>query len=494
MLRMDQVHVIRHKVLREGASVRQVAHELGISRNTVRKYLEQSAPVRRLRGRRARPVWARVQPRLEELLAEWEPRTTAKQRLTGVRLHRALREEGYQVGLTMLHEYLRERRRQRTEVYVPLIHRAGDEAQVDFFEVTVELNGQWHKAWKFLLRLMYSGREFAWLYNRCDTAAFLDGHVRAFAYLRGVPRRCVYDNLAAAVRKIVGGERQLTKRFQALVSHYLFEPCFARVGEGHDKGGVESRGKAIRLQHLAPVPRGESLTAIGEMLITDLERAFAARRNAEGRSLAELWEEERPQLLSGPGAPFEVSEPITVEISSRALVRVEGAWYSTPSRWARLRATAYIGVEQIRIICMGESVIHPRVGFGHRRVVYRHYLPELARKPQAVRQVAPELLAELGEPWNRLWQLLATTHGQLDAARILAKLLGVLEEHGEARLQPLLEEAVAHARAGMLTDMASPPVPPESITVPHGLADFIIEAGKAADYDHLLLTSGGAHE
>jgi transposase len=117
-------------------------------------------------------VWERVQLRLEELLAEWEPRTTAKQRLTGVRLHRALREEGYQAGLTAIHEYLRERRRQRTEVYVPLIHRAGDEAQVDFFEVTVELDGTWVKAWKFLLRLMYSGREFVWLYRRCDKLAF----------------------------------------------------------------------------------------------------------------------------------------------------------------------------------------------------------------------------------------------------------------------------------------------------------------------------------
>jgi transposase len=220
MLRMDQVHVIRHKVLREGASIRRVAHELGISRNMVSKYLEQSAPVRRTYRRRERPVWARVQPRLEELLAEWELRTTAKQRLTGVRLHRALREEGYQIGLTMIHEYLRERRRQRAEVYVPLVHRAGDEAQVDFFEVTVELNGQW-----FLLRLMYSGREFVWLYNRCDTVAFLDGHARAFAYLGGVPRRCIYDNLSAAVRKIIEGQRKLTKRFEALASHYLFEPC-----------------------------------------------------------------------------------------------------------------------------------------------------------------------------------------------------------------------------------------------------------------------------
>jgi transposase len=490
MLRMDQVHVLRHKVLREGASIRRVARELGLSRNTVSKYLTEAAPVRRRSRARARPVWERVQPRVEELLAEWEPRTTAKQRLTGVRLHRALREEGYQVGLTAIHEYLRERRRQRTEVYVPLIHRAGDEAQVDFFEVTVELGGTWVKAWKFLLRLMYSGREFVWLYRRCDKLAFFDGHVRAFAYLDGIPRRCVYDNLSAAVRKIVGGERQLNQRFEALVSHYLFEPCFARVGEGHDKGGVESRGKAIRLQHLAPVPRGHQLEEIAQALLADLEGAFATRRDAEGRHLTELWSAEQAQLQGLPAAPFEVSEPVTVEISSRALVKVEGGWYSTPSRWARLRATAYLGVDQIRLVCMDESVTHPRVGFGRRRVVYRHYLPELARKPQAVRQVAPELLAELGEPWNRLWQLLAATHGELEAARVLAKLLGVLEEQGEARVQPLLAAALAQPRRGPLAQATAP----TAIAVPEALAAFVIEAAKAADYDHLLHVDGGAHE
>jgi transposase len=491
MLRMDQVHVIRHKVLREGVSIRRVARELSISRNTVSKYLEQAALVRRTQRRRVRPVWERIRERLEELLAEWEPRTTPKQRLTGVRVLRALHEEGYAVGRTVIYEYLRERRRQRAEVYVPLIHRAGDEAQVDFFEVTVEIAGAWVKAWKFLLRLMYSGREFAWLYQRCDKLAFFDGHVRAFAHLGGIPRRCVYDNLSAAVRKIVGAKRQLNKRFEALVSHYLYEPCFARVGEGHDKGGVESRGKAIRLQHLAPVPRGESLTAIAQMLITDLDRAFSERRNLEGRHLSELWEEERPQLMTLPATPFEVSEPVTVEISSRALVKVEGAWYSTPSRWARLRATAYIGVDQVRLVCMDESVIHPRVGFGRRRVVYRHYLPELARKPQAVRQVAPELLAELGEPWDRLWQLLAATHGQLEAARVLAKLIGVLEEQGAARIQPLLEAVLAQQRSEPTASQAPAPA---VIAVPDALAEFVIEAAKAADYDHLLHADGGTHE
>lgn len=492
MLRMDQVHVIRHKVLIEGGSIRRVAREMGLSRITVRKYLERSEPVARRYKARARPVWERVRPRLEELLAEWEPRTTAKQRLTGVRLHRALWEEGYQVGLSMIHEYLRERRRQRAEVYVPLVHHPG-EAQVDFFEVVVEIGGERRKAWKFLLRLMYSGREFAWLYERSDQVAFLDGHVRAFAHLGGVARRCVFDNLGLAVRKIVGAHRELTGRFQALVSHYLFEPDFTRIGEGHDKGGVESRGKAIRLAHLTPIPRGENLDAISRQLLADLDAAFAARRDATGKPATELWAEERTQLLALPATSFEVRKAVPVEISSGAMIRIEGAWYSVPSRWARLDATAYIGVDDVRITCMGESVTHPRARFGTRQVRYRHYLPELARKPHAVRQVAPELIAELGPPWGGLWELLRGAHGELEAARVLARLLGAVCEHGEERVRLALEAAIAQHRLETPERSAPQPVL-ENIAVPDALAAYVVEAGRASDYDHLLLANGGVHE
>jgi hypothetical protein len=76
-------------------------------------------------------------------------------------------------------DYWRERRRQRAEVYVPLVHRPG-EAEVDFFEVVVEVGVERRKVWEFLLRLLYCEREFAWLYERCYQLAFLEGHVRAF--------------------------------------------------------------------------------------------------------------------------------------------------------------------------------------------------------------------------------------------------------------------------------------------------------------------------
>ena len=131
---------------------------------------------------------------------------------------------------------------------------------------------------------MYSGRDFAWLYDRCDQVAFLDGHVRAFAHFGAVPQRCIYDNLSAAVRRVQFPKRELTGRFQALVSHYLFEPCFARPGEGHDKGGVEARGRGIRLQHLTPIPRAASLGAISERLLSELEAVASQRRDREGRT------------------------------------------------------------------------------------------------------------------------------------------------------------------------------------------------------------------
>jgi hypothetical protein len=55
---------------------------------------------------------------------------------------------------------------------------------------------------------------------------------------------------------------QLILNFAALASHYLLEACFCRPGERHDKGGVESRGKAVQQQVLVPIPVGRTLAVM----------------------------------------------------------------------------------------------------------------------------------------------------------------------------------------------------------------------------------------
>jgi hypothetical protein len=170
-----------------------VAKELGIARDTVRKYLTESVPIRKETQPRARPVWDTVRERVEGLLTESARWTGGKQQLTATRLHELLVAEGKQVGVTVVKEAVAEWKRQRREVFVPLTYRPGDLAEVDFFEVLIDVEGMRRKAWLFLMRLMYSGRDFAWIYERQDQVSFLDGHVRAFAHFAGVPARLVHD-------------------------------------------------------------------------------------------------------------------------------------------------------------------------------------------------------------------------------------------------------------------------------------------------------------
>ena len=488
---MDQVHVVRHKVLVEGRSQRAVARELGLARVTVRKYLDQAAPVRTPEpAARPRPVWEAVAARVEALLAESVRWTGGKQRLTATRLHALLRAEGHAVGVTMVKDAVAEWKRQRREVFVPLTYRPGDLAEVDFFEVLVDIDGTRRKAWLFLMRLMYSGRDFAWIYERQDQISFLDGHVRAFAHFDAVPARVAYDNLrAAVVRILVGGARTLTPRFAALASHYLLEACFCRPGEGHDKGGVESRGKAVRQQALVPIPVGPTLAGINATLLAQMDARLDTPRETRGQTIGVLFTEEQRQCRPAP-TPFTPEATTLATVTPRALIRLEGAVYSVWTRWAGLDVVVRVGPTTVTIVGRdGIRVTHPRKRFGQRSIDYRHYLAELARKPQAVRQVLPDLLRDLGEPFAAIWDQLHGAHGPREAARLFAKVLGHLDTHGAAVVVSALRAALASGTPLLLALTPAPSplarVPLDALPAP--LRDLDVASGCAADYDGWLL-------
>jgi transposase len=487
VLKVDQVHVIRHKVLVEGRTQRAVSRELGISRLTVKKYLAQSAPVRQEAQARARPVWEAVRARMEGLLTESAGWTGSKQQLTATRLHELFVAEGYRVGVTLVKTAVAEWRRQRREVFVPLTYRPGDLAEVDFFEVLVDLDGVRRKAWLFLMRLMYSGRDFAWIYERQDQVSFLDGHVRAFAHFDGVPARVAYDNLkAAVVRILVGGAPTLTPRFAALASHYLTEPCFCRPGEGHDKGGVESRGKAVRRQALTPIPSAPTLDAINQTLLAQMDARLALGRDSTGETIGTRFVTEAEALRPLP-VPFVAEATTFATVSPRALVRLAGAVYSVPCRWAGLDLVARVGASTVTIVGRdGTPIMHPRKRFGERSIDYRHYLPELAKKPQAVRQVLPELLRDLGEPFPAVWAHFHAAHPDREAARLFAKVLGQIEPQGLPTVVGTLTAALTTGTPLLLaaTLPVQAVVPME---VPLALRDLEIARGCAADYDTWLV-------
>jgi hypothetical protein len=137
-------------------------------------------------------------------------------------------------------------------------------------------------------------------------------------------------------KHLVGSERVLASRFEALASHYLFEASFCRPRTGHDKGGVESRGKAIRWQHLVPIPREESLDTMRTALLARLDATVDLERFGA----------ERSQSLPLPSHPFDARRTLaSVSVSRRSLVCAEGTTYSVPCTWAGLEVKAHVGAD-----------------------------------------------------------------------------------------------------------------------------------------------------
>jgi hypothetical protein len=277
-------------------------------------------------------------------------------------------------------------------------------------------------------------------------------------------------------------------RFAALASHYLFEPCFCRPGEGHDKGGVEARGKALRRQALVPIPSGQTLDEINQALLARMDARLKTGRDVAGETIGTRFTAETSHFRPLP-APFVAETTTVATVSPRALVRLQGAVYSVPCRWAGLDLVARIGATTVTIVGRdGTRIVHPRTRFGQRSIDYRHYLPELARKPQAVRQVLPDLLRNLGDPFPAVWEQFHAVHTPREAARLFAKVLGQLDTHGFDIVVPAIERALDRGTPVLLALTPGTSVPERlaADSVPAGLRDLEVASGRAADYDDWL--------
>ena len=292
MIQIEQVAAIRHAVLVLGQS---------------------DEPGQRKLAARGSPKRTEALAQLEKLLLETP--VAKKQQLTARRAHALLLVRGVVIGYALVKELMAQRRRASKEVFVPLEYAPGELAEVDFFEVEVVVDGERVTAFMFLMRLMSSSRDLCGLYPRQDQVCFLDGHVRAFAHLGCVPSRAAYDNLKAAVKRhLVGSERELSGRLMAMTVHDALEASFCRPRTGHDKGGVESRGKDIRLQSMVPLPSGHSLNAVAAGVLADVDRRYWAKADAHAR-----WDAEHNAMHALPHRPFDVrKQTLAVPVSSTA--------------------------------------------------------------------------------------------------------------------------------------------------------------------------------
>ena len=103
---------------------------------------------------------------------------------------------------------------------------------MDWYEAWAELSGEQVRLQVFSMRSMASGAAFHRAYRHATQQAFLEAHEHAFGYFGGVFGTLRYDNLKAAVKKILRGyRREETARFIAFRSHWRFTSEFCTPEE-----------------------------------------------------------------------------------------------------------------------------------------------------------------------------------------------------------------------------------------------------------------------
>src|SRR5689334_23217948 len=406
---------VRHACHVEGLSQREAARRFGIHRNTVRKMLAFAVP----------PGYRRTQPPprpklgaftaiIDQILAA-NRSAPLKQRHTAKRIFERLRaEHGYAGGYTTVKAYVHEHRARAQEMFVPLAHPPGH-AQADFGEAVAVIGGVRQKIHFFCLDLPHSDAGFLKAYPAERIEAFLDGHNAAFAFLGGVPQSILYDNTRLAVARILGdGTRQRTRAFAELQSHYLFLDRFGRPGKGNDKGKVEGLVGYARRNFLVPVPRVESLAVLNAQLEACCRERQGARLRGHEESIGERLARDRAAMLRLPEAPYEACETRGARVSSLSLVRYRGSDYSVPVAYGHREVVVRGYVEEVAIGCGATEIARHRRSYDHADVLLEplHYLPLLERKVGALDQAAPLVGWELPEAFLALRRLLEARLGK----------------------------------------------------------------------------------
>ncbi len=415
MYSVDLYGRVRRACHVDGLSERAAAQLFGIDRKTVSKILKHSVPPG---YRRSKPP---VRPKLDpfipiiDQILEADRAMPKKQRHTATRIFERLRNEhGFTGKLTIVTDYVREKKRRTQEVFVPLAHPPGH-AQVDFGEALGEIGGVRCKLHYFAMALPHSDAFFIKAYPAETTEAFCDGHVSAFGFFGGVPQSILYDNTTLAVAKILGdGTRKRTIAFSELQSHYLFEDRFGRPGKGNDKGNVEGVIGFGRRNFLVPMPRFESFEALNAWLEEQCLRRQDAVLRGHPETIGERLLRDLDALMVLPPTPYDACEKVSTRASSISMVRYRGNDYSVPVAYAHHEVQVRGYVCEVVIGAGSEVVARHRRSYEKADMIFDplHFLPLLEQKIGALDQAAPLQGWELPEAFATLRRLLEARMGK----------------------------------------------------------------------------------
>jgi len=392
---METAMKIRRLILVEGRSIRSVSRETGISRNTLRKYLNDESPPS---YQRSKPTVQRKLKDHEETLRQWfeyDLKRPKRERRTAKKLYEQLLMEGYTGSYNPVCRFIKKLKSTSLtpqQAFIPLQFESGDAMQFDWSQEVVVLKGVEQKIKVAHFRLSHSRKPFVIAYPRETQEMLLDAFTQALSFYQGVPQRVLIDNPKTMVVRIgKGKERDFHPRFMALMNHYVINPVACTPASGWEKGQVENQVNVLRNQLFKPQLRFDSLSDLNvHLLACSQTLGNKSHPQFKDHSIDEVFEQERLHLRP-LGYAFDGYVEKTVKTTATCLVQYDSNHYSVPSKYAKQRVSLRAYADKIVIVAQQQIVAAHQRSFGRHEYQFDpwHYVPLLEKKPGALRDGAP---------------------------------------------------------------------------------------------------------
>src|SRR5271154_2797886 len=498
MLIVETIGRIRREHLVKGKSIKEIARDLKISRNTVRRILRSGeTSFSYEREVQPRPRLGRWKADLDRMLTT-NAGNAARERLTLIRLFEELRARGYEGGYDAVRRYARtwsrEHASQTAAAFVPLSFAPGEAYQFDWSHEIVVMSGVTVTVKVAHMRLCHSRMMYFRAYPRETQEMVFDAHERAFAFFRGACTRGIYDNMKTAVDTIfVGKDRQYNRRFLQMCSHHLVDPVACTPASGWEKGQVENQVGLVRERFFTPRLRVKTYDEMNAWLL-DKSIAYAKAHPHPERSDQTVWEvfeEERPNLVPYRGR-FDGFHALPASVSKTSLVRFDNNKFSVNASAVGRPVEIHAYADRIVVRQDGRVVAEHVRHHGRGETIYDawHYVPVLARKPGALRNGAPFKDWVLPAALERVRRKLAgSDEGDRQMVKILAAVLIDGLSEVEAACSQALSEGV-HSSDVIINILARQrdPGPAATILTPDALMLTHAPIADCARYDQLRST------
>jgi hypothetical protein len=419
---VDKQKIIHHWHVEKKSEV-EIASLLGVSRNTVRRYiksfvraLEQSqasglpepvlsdflltVPKYNAKNRGKRKLTTEIIQEIDRHLRENdEKRRTGKRKqiVKGIDIWEMLQASGHDIGYTVVCDYILLKKSGKQEAFIRQEYNPGENCEFDWCDIKITIGGIERTLYLAVFTMCKSNYRFAMVFQRQDTLAFMEAHIAFFDHLGRVPLRMNYDNMRVAISKFVGPqEKKPTVALLQLSTFYGFSFRFCNIFCGHEKGHVERSVEYIRRKAFARKDLFDTIASSQNYLETICNGLNDKTLTGSTFTIGQLMAEERNLMLPHPGRMecFLLQEAHVGKYSTFVLGNNH---YSVPDHLVGQKVDVKVYANQLKVYHQGKILDSHVRDYGTGRWITTYAPWRESPAPSMVRQLSNRLRGKSGK-------------------------------------------------------------------------------------------------